>query len=361
MDTSQESETFETDEAYDAASEAEQQTSSPDVTDGGSSSDPAVEPPEDNAEAIRDAFLKEYGDPTEEEAETEETVEAEAGDGEPQGETERSKASDTPEADDGDSDEFRISDEEFKALPDGARKRIGHLNARAKKAERQLQEVQPHVEKMEVLENFIRDNNIQPDNVTRAFNLMARLSHGDYEGFLQEVTPFVDMARQATGQTFAPDLQQQVDDGMMTEEAAKEITRQRIAQHRMQHENQQLKQAQEQQAQAQQRQQQVQGIQQAVAKREAELQQSDPDYAQLQEAVKRNVAYALQNGAVPQSVEQAVNMVNQAYEMAKASAPKPEARPTPRRPSASQTPRGRQAPASTKDAIIGALESYTPG
>jgi len=356
-------------EAQESAVDTEAETtSSPDVTEGVSSSDTAAEEQEhdlETAEAIQEAFLKEYGDPTEAEEEepSEDDAEPETAEAERKEAPEEEAQGDESHGD----DKHRLSDEEFKALSENARMRIGELNARAKKAERQLREFEAElqtsrqaVERVNELENFVKEYNVEPQNVGLAFGMMAKLSTGDFQGFLNDIEPFYQYARQASGQTLPQDIQSQVDDGYLTEDAAKELVRARISQERVQAENQRLL---EQQRQAQtqtQAQRQVQAIQQAVNAREQELKSSDPDYARISDAVKRNMEFALRNGAVPKTPEQALQMVNQAYEMAKAAAPKAPPRATPRRPTATTVARGAQAPASTKDAIIGALEGYAP-
>lgn len=337
--------------------EVAEETSSPDVTDGSSSSDGAVEE-QDAGAVIRDAFLKEYGDHTEAKDEEPSTAEGEVA---ASSDTERKKPEAT-ETDDSD-DEFRISDEEFKALPEGARRRIGELNARAKKAERLYREAQGRmeigqqaVERVTELENFVKENGIQPQFMAQTFAMTAKFAQGDFESFLEAVTPFVEHARQALGQSLPGDLQAKVDEGYLTEEAARELVQARIARQRIEAENEDLRTTQQRQMEVAQRQTALQTISHAVSAREAELMSSDPDYAHLAEAVKEQFAYALEMGARPQNPEQAVEMVNRAYALAKKSAVSQRSQTaTPKRPTASTVTRGTVRPASTKEAIINAL------
>lgn len=365
-------ESEQTDQMTDAVDTADvaQETSSPDVTDtsGASSSDAAVEATQEqpeseltSADVIRDAFLKEYGEPDDED--DAETSEASEDKSEADAEAERDTATEAQK--DGGDDEFRISDDDFKALPDSARKRIGHLNARAKKAERQVGELQASVERsqeavqqVQALKTFIDQNNIETGNVNRMFDMAAKLSGGDFDGFLTDIQPFIDYAQQATGKALPAELQEQVDDGYVTEEVARELVKSRSAAQRAQDEAQRLQQQRQQQDQQQARTSNVNAIQSAVNQRENEIKASDPDYARISKAVRKNMEFALSNGAIPQSSEQAIQMVNQAYEMAKSSVPAAPKPSTPRRPNASMVARGGTQPASTRDAIITAMEGF---
>lgn len=348
------------------------QASSPDVTEGASSSDAAAEGQENTAEAIRDAFLEKYG---EDEPKEGDDTPAE-GDDKPKDEpnAERKEApeakdtkDDNAEADEGDDDKFRITDEEFKSLPEGARQRIGHLNARAKKAERQLSDKDAQIETMQAshkhmqdLETFVSDNGIQPENMSAAFGMMAKMARGDFEGFLSDIEPFITHARQSTGKQAADDLQEQVDGGYMTEEAAQQLTQARAAQARAEGEAKRLRESQTAQQQQDQASQDAGKIVNAINVREQELMASDPDYARLSEAVQRNVKMALDAGARPATPADAIKMIDTAFENAKFSAPKPKPAPTPKRPSASTIARGAEVPASTRDAIINSMENYAP-
>ena len=328
-----------------------EQSPSPGEDVGASPSDAAAEDSQSSADAIREAFLKEYGDPTEEEPEE-------------KGEAEEGEAAEQPEDTEEDQqpdDEYRIPDDEFKALPQGVKQRIGSLNARAKAAERQLEDAKPIMERMDQLEGFVRQNAIEPENLSRAFTMMAQLSQGDFEGFLKNIQPVLEQAQQAVGQKLPEDLQTQVDEGYMTEAHAGEMTRLRMESRRNAEMQQRMQQQQAQQAQQMQQQQSMAGIKSAMDTWEADLQRKDPGYAHIKQAVEQQVRFAIENGAIPQTPEQAVQMANRAYEMVRQSQQR-QRTSTPARPSATSTAPagGQQKPNSTLDAITAALEGYTP-
>lgn len=340
---------------------------SPSATDGASSSDAADKAPETAAEAILRDFQETYGsDEPEEPGETDGKDEPE-GDDKPDADAVEAAQTPKPEdADDSDDTEFRIPDEQFKALPDGVKKRLGHLNTKVKKTEREMAQMEKDMvplkdahERFTQLQTFVHENQIEPQNVTLAFNAMALLSKGDYQGFVDAVGPWYKHAQQALGQEISPELQQRVDDGYLTLEDAKELTQARVQSQVYKGKaesltNQQKLKSQETQAQSSQ-----QEMLTAINAREAELKSSDPDYAQKSQAMMSMIEFALQGGAVPKDAASAVQLVNNAYERVNATFRKPPPpRATPPRPNASNPPRGVPAPDTTQEAIHQALRNF---
>ena len=354
------------------------ETSSPGETDGASSSDAAEEAVKEQsaAEKIRDEFLKKYGDEGDEtdKAEVDTEAKAEPKAKKPEAEAER----DTPDTtkDEGDDDKFRLSDKEFKSLPETARQRIGHLNARAKKAERQLSELTSEVEtardgseRFHRIVEYTKANNIEPDDVTLAFGMMAKLRKGDFQGFLKDANPLIEAARLAAGEAYSSDLQEAIDLGEITEDRAKELTRLRAEGQRSQDLLKRQTQENEKRQTVDQRSQTVAQIASAVNAREAELKVSDPDYAQKQAAVLEYMGRQLERlkklGATESvTKDDMVALVNEAHEYAtKVTVPKVQADPArqaPRRPTASSISRGGPTPRTTKEAIEMAIEGYVP-
>ncbi|WP_288927277.1 hypothetical protein [uncultured Maritimibacter sp.] len=352
-----------------------EETSSPDVTDGVSSSDTAPEETQETAaEAIRNKFLEEYGDPTEE-PEDGVTSEGDDADTKPEGERKeapeaKDDAAEKPVDQDDETDEHHIPREEFGKLSPNVRKRIGYLNDRAKKAEKQLgdytqqlEALKPVKEQWEGLEGFVQEHGIAPEHMAASFGMMAKFASGDYAGFLSDMEPYAKAARQAAGVDYDPKYQQQVDEGYLTEEAAREMTRSQIANQRLQAQNKQLTERQAAEGQREKQAQVVRSIVGAVDAAEKELLGSDPDYARMQQAVMRNMQLAMERGVRFETPEQAVKYFKDTYaaakETAKAFRPKDPA-PTPTRPTASTLARGQREPQSLEDAISNAAETYVP-
>lgn len=335
-----------------------EETSSPEVTDGVSSSDTTEETRESLAEKSRDDFLKKYGDADSEDDDSTDEEETEA-EQEEEPKVEAEQKQEPPAETDDSEDETRLSDKVFKSLPDGVKKRIGSLNARAKKAERELAELTSKLEetrdsheRLNNLKAFAQQNRMTQEDVATGLSIQAKFTTGDYAGFLRDIMPAVEAARQHVGETFAPDLQDQVDNGYMSEEAARQLTQARLQAKRAAEDATRYKTEAERFSETERQQRTEREIVNAVNAREAELRTSDPDYAQKSPAVKRFMEAALKHGARPTTPQEAVSLVNAAYENAKASVSKPAPKPTPPSPTASTVSRGRPStPATLEDAL----------
>lgn len=333
--------------------------------EGASSSDAADEAHDFSVDDIAREFRETYG--------TDEPAEPGESDGEPAQESapeeaEAATSEQTPEEEDqGDDDEFRIPDDEFKALPDGVKKRLGHLNTRAKKATRELEAMQKEMvplkdahQRFTQLQTFVQEHQIEPKNVTVAFNAMAAMSRGDYKQFLELVEPWFNHARLAMGAAIAPDLQSRVDEGYLTEEDARELTKARLQSQISQGRVEALT-AQQRQAQAaQQHTLTTEKVIAAVHAREAEIKASDPDYARKQPAMHAMVEFALKGGAFPKNEDEARKLINDAYERASNALPKAQPpKATSPRPTASTPPRGNPAPKDDYEVAFQALQGMS--
>jgi len=137
-------------------------------------------------------------------------------------------------------------------------------------------------------------------------------------------------AQEALGLRIAPDLQQQVNDGLVSEEAAREFTRTRHranqAEHKLREQTQSV------QTDATSRN--LTEIRGGVDRWEQHIRSRDPDYAHKADTVRRFSQALIQERGTPQTPDQAVALVQAAYDEANrtllAMRPRPQAtRPTP--------------------------------
>lgn len=353
------------------------ETLSPSETEGTSSSEVVDGAQDTAADALRREFLEKYGDDEPEEpGESEEDDEAGSAESDDAETSEADTATDTQqseedtsaplEADDAEDDQFRIPDEQFKTLPDGVKKRLGHLNARAKKAERENAEFQAQIEPLQDsherftrLNDFVQTNNIEQKNVTVAFDAMAKMSAGDFQGFIDLVQPWYQQAQQALGATIAPDLQQRVDDGYLTEEDAKEMTKARVRADLSEGKAQQLEQRTRERDETTAKEDGKTAVINAINDREAHYKSSDPDYALKSKAIASAIEFAVRGGNVPQTPEQAQKLVDDAHDLVttQLAPPKRKATPTPPRPSSSNPSQGTAKPANAREAMMLGLRS----
>lgn len=327
-----------------------EETSSPDVTESGSSSEPAAEE-KTFEDAIRESFLEDDEAEAEGNSDPEEP-EGEEAEGE-EGQKSDDDAAHEPEDDNQDESDDFIPEAEFEKLSKGVKKRIGMLSKQVKTLEAEKASYQKSHEYVQSVEQFVTENQIEPQNITRAYGLMAQLSKGDFKGFLDGLKPFIDYARQNLGEVLPKDLEDAVEEGQMTEEWAQQIAQTRAQQARQQEQDQRRQQTDQQSDQ-------IAQITRAIDAREAEL-KSDPDYAALAPQVQEIMGTMMSSGARPQSPDEAVTLLNKAVELAKrATPPRPKPRPTPPAPEG-QTPSPKRSQPKTMEEAISAAWDTLPG
>lgn len=337
------------------------ESSSPDETNEGAESSPAaaeeVELSDD--EKFRKEFIDKYdggGEPEAEETATEKP-EVKAEDG-------TDKAEHQTDAED--DEEVRLSDEEFKGLSENVRQRIGSLNKKARVAEKANVELtserdtfKQSYDSLEIVKKFSKENNLTSEGINQAMNVAAMFSNGNHAGFLEAVGPMVSAAKQAVGQEYSPDLQQQIDDGHMTEDAAMQLTRSNAQAATATAEANRLREV---NTQKEQRTIQNNGyaeMQSAMNEVEAQLKISDPDYALKSAAIKAELSKQIAAGQIPRSATEAANMVRSAHALTPKPA-RPALKPTKPTPNASAKKGGKPVYNTAEESFMGKMNDYQP-
>lgn len=201
---------------------------------------------------------------------------------------------------------------ELKKLRPETRRRFERLLAQRNQARTQYEQAQPELAQHRQLQGYLDQHQLVPDDVNALLVVGASLRAGNYQEFLNGVAPYVIAAQEALGLRIAQDLQTQVDDGTISEEAAREMTRTR---HRAAQAEGRLKE-QNTQHQVETNQRSVAVIRQAVEQWETNIRRRDPDYALKANAVRRYSQALLQERGIPQTSEQAVALTQAAYDEA---------------------------------------------
>ena len=245
---------------------------------------------------------------------------------------------------------------ELRKLRPETRKRFERLLGQRNEARTALEQAQPELTQHRQLQGYLQQHQLAPDDVNMLLGVGAALRRGDYQAFLDGVTPYVMVAQEAMGQRIAPDLQQQVNDGLISEEAGRAHTRDRHranqAEHRLREQTQTVTATEQQRT--------VASIRTSVDQWEANVRSRDPDYAHKQDTVRRFSQALLQERGIPSTPEQAVALVQAAYDEANKTllALRPRLQPT--RPSPSSvhiaTGGGSVEPTSMKEAALLALQ-----
>lgn len=305
---------------------------------------PSVESAEEQGESSEEVDGGDASDPKEAKDETEEKN-ADAGNSD----TEVS-ADDKPDV-----DEAGFTAEEKKQLSAKTNERIRSLVQRAKAAESKVEAAEVEAGKFRQITDFMSKNQLTGDDANLTFGIMAAAKQGDYKTFLDLVMPYVETARAHLGEHVPDDLRGQIDDGFITEEAARETAKLRAqkkdADERLARQTQQFE-----QSQAEQR---SNAIHQAVSTWKQTASLSDPDFARKEELVTGLVVSRMQREGSPTSPEIAVQWAKEAYQQV-GSLVKSETPSAPTRPTPSATPtRNAQpkAPGSLMEAAMRGLQA----
>jgi hypothetical protein len=248
------------------------------------------------------------------------------------------------------------TEQELKRLKPETRRRIETLLTQRNEARQQYTAVEPELAQHRQLQGYLREHQLAADDVNMLLGVGAALRRGDYQSFLDGVTPYVQAAQEALGFRLPQDLQKQVNDGEVSESAARELTRARhtaaMAEANARESKQQL--------QSQSAEQRVLAVRQVIDTWEAGVKARDPDYPAKAAAVRRIGQALLQERGVPQTPEEAQQLVQAAY--VEATQMLLKARPAPQ--ATRRTPSGIQgatqpthAPRTMKEAALQALEA----
>lgn len=182
----------------------------------------------------------------------------------------------------------------------------------AQTATRELETMRAPAQQYGMIEQYMAENQLSSNEVTTGFKIMA-LMKSDPAAAREALLDQLQTLNQFLGHALPQDLQQQVDEGYVTEDVARELAFRRNNDVRVQQQHQQVAQ-QTQQQQAEQQTQQLRGqMAQAVASWETQIRQGDPDYAQKEAFVVRELQ-ALQQQYRVENPEQAVQLAKMAYD-----------------------------------------------
>ncbi len=237
------------------------------------------------------------------------------------------------------------------------RKKINKLLRQRRELRDEVAKLTPNANIGGHLSTFARDNDLSADDVVRAINLAASIRHGDWKNFYAQIGPYVRRAQEYLGYVLPDDLSSRVQQGQMTEAAAREFAKTRFDQQRAQVE------AETNAARvSSQRIEFVQAdVQRAVTAFEQRLAANDPDYRAKADAIRRATqALLFERGGKIATVQEALDIVQAAHSEVSAQfrrlMPQPRAtNPVPN--GNSQQPNARAAPKTLMEAALAGLEN----
>jgi hypothetical protein len=204
------------------------------------------------------------------------------------------------------------------------RKRIEKLLGERNELRHERAEYAPFIEAM-------TNHDINREDITLLLGAGAALRKGDFEAFLAGVMPYVETAQSMVGQRLSPDLEDQVNQGYVSSDAARELAQRRAHEQYTQGEQERTRKRDDQQAVDRH----AMEVTTGISDWEKSIALRDPDYSQKADAVRRYAQALIQEHGAPRSAAQAVEYAEHAYkevsELTKSVAP--QRQPTRRTPS----------------------------
>jgi len=216
--------------------------------------------------------------------------------------------------------------EEIARLSKTAQRRIKKLNAQRSKLWSEVQRLkalESHADAALKVTDYLRRNDIGQDDFLMGLELMAAMRRGDFAKFYAGVQPYIKLCEEYLGYSLPPDLQQQVQAGHMTTQAAHMYSRERMDKAMAQtNAVRQTAALQQHQQSALDQQEQLRKeilanqVTAAVNNWELQIVRSDPSYASKKNAVQTTMLALVQSGGPPRSPEHGVQIAQEAYRRA---------------------------------------------
>jgi hypothetical protein len=213
--------------------------------------------------------------------------------------------------------------DELAKLSKAAQRRIKKLNSQRQKLSAEVQRLkslEPDADMARKVTDYLRKNDIGQDDFLFGLELMAAMRRGDFVKFHTGVQPYMKLCEEYLGISLPPDLQQSVQQGHMTTQAAAMYSRERMdkamAQNNAVRQQAALQQHQQTSAQQQlqlQREILADKVATAVNNWELKIIRSDTNYAAKKKAAVQSTMMALvQEYGPPKSPENGVQIAQEA-------------------------------------------------
>jgi hypothetical protein len=252
-----------------------------------------------------------------------------------------------------------LTEAEIETYPYKSQKRIAKLLAEQRDLKQQIAPLEAQAKTTAELQSFLKQADIGREEFGLVLDISAALKRGDHRAFLEGIAPYVKLAQESLGISLPPDLQQAVQTGHMTQDAARYVAQVRSAQQLAETKLNRTTQETSQRAHAEAVQQFQASVASSVSQWEQEVKRADPDYARKEPIVRDLLHAVVQERGPPSSPAEAVEIARQAYQRANAIASRfiPSPRSTQQVPSSLNRVNGAAPqPRSLKEAVQIALE-----
>ena len=206
--------------------------------------------------------------------------------------------------------------EEIAKLSKTAQRRIKKLNSQRTKLAGELQRLkrlEPDAIMAAKVTGYMREHDIGQDDFVFGMDMMAAMRRGDFARFHAGVSPYMKLCEEYLGISLPPDLQQQVNQGHMTTQAAAMYSRERMDKAMAQTNAVRSQATLQQQQQASAKEVLANKVANAVNNWEAHKEISDPRYADKKAAVQNTMWAVVREQGSPQSPEHGIQIAEEAY------------------------------------------------
>lgn len=204
--------------------------------------------------------------------------------------------------------------------------------------------------------HFLQSNNITPDQTQQLYGVAQLIARGDWQNAAAAIRPWYELALRQMGEILPEDMQRRVDQGDISPEDARELSRAKAAAANAQ----QQRAVSEHQYGAVEQQRHIEGVRSALSQWEQDVSQRDPDFALKRDAVMRYAQAMRAERGLPPDPTTAMRWANEALgevnKLFTAARPQPQA--TRAGPSSgTSVTKARAEPRSMLDAARYALEA----
>lgn len=248
------------------------------------------------------------------------TGDEKAGDAASSADTEEERSGSEGSTADSETQSGEPDDENFSDVP-------FHNHPRFKQLITQRNQYREGAQQYEQVQSFLQQNNISPEEAADVLHLRALMKTDPVKAW-EQLKPIAQELLKEAGHVLPADLQQRVQTGELTKEAAAEISRLRATQGTTQRqiEAQRLAAEREQQQRA------LSDVRDAVGSWEANIRKTDPDIAAKMDDLQREVIWLQRQEGQPTTADGARKQLQKAYEavnqrFAAGRKPKPGVRP----------------------------------
>lgn len=206
---------------------------------------------------------------------------------------------------------YRLSQSEWNSLPEKAKKRIGSLVTEVRTLSSRVAEYEPQAQTLVQLSTYVRESGMSQEEFTDGLKIM-RLRKINPAAAYEALVPVMNELAAYVGDRLPPELQKEVDDGLVSPEMAKQLVAERNQRQLLSSQLEQMQTSQQEQMLESQRAANAQSIHSALTEQDQIWFKTDPDFKKKYPRVAERVNYLMQTEGVPDTPEKAVAMYKRA-------------------------------------------------